>query len=575
MATLLTEVNSVLGIEIGSIQTRAVYFDVVEESYQFIAAGSALSTHGEPCFDVMIGVIEAINQLQGITGKFFLDLNKKLIIPSHGGVEGVDKLILTLSCGPDLDAVTFGLLNDISLEAANRLAKTLPLNVLDNFGINDKRSIQNQIDALLVARPDILILAGGSDRGATRSVARMANMIASSLQLMSDQERPQVLYCGNHAMTKRVKEILERTAIVIVSNNIKPEIETEEFTSASIDLNQIIVNEKIKQINGLERIAPVCSDQPLLTSLGFQRVIKFLGKQYDPTRGVLGIDLGSAHTVISYANHQECTQNTLPIGTGIGLENTLKRMPLSEIEKWLPEPVSEAEVLNYLWQKTIYPKNLPATNIDLDIELALLRFILSLSMNELMNSDTVPSRNFEPILVSGSSLTHTATPWQVLITLLDGIQPVGITPLVVDKHGILALLGAAARRNPLLPVQVLESTAFINLATVVNVESKARFGSVLLEGHLQTPSGTRHEVIVRQGSITSIPLAFGEPGLLTLKAMRKLKISDIEINGEPIKVKGGVCGLVFDARGRPLMMPSDGNQRRELLKRWLNSQGGQ
>lgn len=575
MATLLTDVSSVLGIEIGSVNTRAVLFDVVEESYQFIAAGSAASTYGEPYFDVMIGVLDAVNRLQEITGKFFLDLNKKLIIPSHGGVEGVDKFVLTLSCGKDLNVVTFGLLNDVSLETANRLAKTVPVKLLDSFGITDRRSLQNRIDALLDARPDLLIMAGGSDRGATKSVARMANMVASSLQLLPDQDRPKILYCGNHAMTKKVKEILERSTTVIGTNNIRPQIETEDLNKASYDLNQLIVDEQSDRINGLKRVASVCSDQPLLPGIGFQRVIQFLGKQYDPVRGVLGVDLGSSHTVAAYANHHESFLNTLPIGTGIGLENVLQKMAAAEIVKWLPEPVAEAEVMEYLWQKTIFPQSLPITKTDLDIELALIRQILAMTMQELTNYASIMSRSFEPILISGASLTHSATPWQVLLTLMDGIQPVGIAPLVVDKHGILSLLGAAAKTNPLLPVQVLESTAFINLATVVTVESEARYGSILMQGTLQTHAGNRREFTVRQGSIVSLPLAFGEPGLLTLKPQKKLKITDIEISDEPIKVKGGVCGLVFDARGRPLVLPSDGPQRRELLNQWSNPEDGQ
>lgn len=575
MATLLTDVSSVLGIEIGSLNTRAVLFDVVEESYQFIAAGSAESTHGEPFFDVKIGVLDAINKLQEITGKFFLDLNKKLIIPSHGAVEGVDKLVLTLSCGADLNVVTFGLLHEFSLETANRLAKMMPVNISDSFGITDRRSLQNKIDALLNARPDILIMAGGSDRGATRSVARMANMVASSLQLLPEDDRPKVLYCGNHAMTKRVKEILERTTTVIGTNNIRPRIESEDLTKAGVALNQLIIDEQISRISGLNEIAAVCSDHPLSPGIGFQRIVQFLGKQYDPARGVLGVDLGSSHTEAVYANHECSFLNTLSIGTGIGLANLLNKTPANEIVKWLPEPVAEEEVLQYLWQKTLFPKSLPVTKVDLDIELALIRQILSISTQELMNYGQIPTRSFEPILISGSSLTHTAAPWQILLTLIDGIQPVGITPLVVDKHGIFSLLGAAAKTNPLLPVQVLESNAFINLATVITTESDAHHGSVLLQGVLQTHSGNRSEFTLRQGSIVSLPLAFGEPGLLTLKPQKKLRIADIEIGNEPIKVKGGVCGLVFDARGRPLVLPSDGPRRRELLNQWLIPENGQ
>ncbi len=568
MATLLTEVNSVLGIEIGSVQTRAVLFDVVEETYQFLASGSAPTTCGDPVFDAMPGVIAAIRDLQEITGRFFLDLNQKLIIPSHGGVEGVDRLLITLSWGPDLDVVTYGLLNELSLETANRLARTLPLNVADSFSINDRRSTQAQMDALLAVKPSILIFAGGSDRGATKTVGRIANKIASSLHLFKAEERPRVLFCGNRAMARRVKEILEKETTYASTNNIRPEIENEDLAQASFDLNLLVIDAKLNSINGLERIAAFSNEKPQLTAIGFHRVIRFLGKQYDPLRKVLGIDLGSAHVTAAYANHHESQQITLPIGTGFGLEKALEKTRFADLEKWLPEVLTESQVMDYLWQKTLFPNSLPVSETDLQIELALARHLLSMTMQELETHADLTTRSFEPVLVGGSILTHAATPWQMLTTLLDGIQPVGITPLVIDKHGILSLLGAAARSNPLLPVQVLESTAFINLATVITVESKAKTGTVLLKARLQSASGKAREIVIKQGELASLPLAFGESGVLTLKPEAKVNISDIEVGKDPIKVRGGVCGLVFDTRGRPLVLPQDQIHRLAMLDRW-------
>lgn len=570
MATLLTEVNSVLGIEIGSVHTRAVLFDVVEESYKFIAAGTAFTSLEEPFNNVQLGVIEAITNLQEITGRFFLDLNKNLIIPSHGSVEGVDKLLVTISCGSDLRAVTFGLLNEISLDTANRLARTAPLQLVDSFGVNDRRTFATQMDALIADQPDIMIFAGGSDGGATKSVARMAKMIAATLRLIPSEERPKVLFCGNLAATRKVKEILEDMTSVEATSNIRPEIDTEDLSQASIDLSQLIINKKIELIAGLDRITSISSDQPLLAGIGLLRVIRFLGKQYDPQRGVLGLDLGSAHVIASYANHQKSNLVELPIGTGMGLENALKLARITEIEKWIDESLPDDYLLNYLWQKTLFPKSIPLTEVDLTIELALVRYLLSVIMRELDFRGDLTSRSFEPILVSGSTLTHAATSWQVLMTLLDGIQPVGITPLVVDKHGLLSLLGAAAKANPLLPVQVLESSAFINLATVVTLESSVKPGTLLLDATLQTSSGYRREISIRQGTLSSLPLPFGEPGLLTIKPVKKFRIADNEVTSEPIKVRGGVCGLVFDARGRPIILPGDHDRRRELLKSWKN-----
>ncbi|MFH1524569.1 MAG: hypothetical protein ABIF04_06365, partial [Chloroflexota bacterium] len=41
-----------------------------------------------------------------------------------------------------------------------------------------------------------------------------------------------------------------------------------------------------------------------------------------------------------------------------------------------------------------------------------------------------------------------------------------------------------------------------------------------------------------------------------------------------IPVTGTALGVVIDARGRPLRLPLDAGQRRELLKKWLWALGG-
>lgn len=574
MPNLLTEVNSILGIEIGTINTRAVLFDVVGESYQFIAAGTAPTTCGAPHFDAFHGIIEAIKALQDVTGRFMLDLNQKLIIPSHGGSEGVDKLLLTLSYGPAENVATFGLLNDISLESANNLAKTAPVRVVENFGINDRRPYQTRMDALIKAKPDILIFAGGSDRGASRSIYQMTKWIASSLELLPAAERPKFLYCGNRSMARKIKELMEKVTTVQITNNIRPEIENEDLAQASLDLNQMIIKERIEKINGLERVAMLCSDKPMLTGVATQRVTRFLGKQYDPARGVLSIDLGSSHTTVAYANTHDHKLLVLPFGTGFGLENALRMSKIGDIEKWLPEVLPDAQTLTYLWQKTLFPASLPVTHADLNIELALAQHLLCMGMHELEQSMPLRSRSFEPVLVSGSILTHNATPWQTLMVLLNGIQPLGITPLVMDKHGILPLLGAAGRTTPLMPVHVLESSAFINLATVVTIHSRQKPGTTLLRARLQTRSGENYQATLDQGNLTRLPLGFGENGYLFIEPIKKISIADVEIAKEPIKVKGGICGLILDARGRPLLLPEDAEKRRNQLWNWMNQVSG-
>jgi len=559
---------SVLGLEIGSVNTHAFLFDVVEDNYRLISSAVAPSTHVEPFFDLGDAVFEVVTKLQDVTGRVFFGHDARLIMPSLEGGEGVDSFVITTSCAGGLNLVAFGLLNEVSLESVKKLADSTYSNVAEIIGINDRRPKNIQLDAVLASRPDLILLSGGTDNGANRSLLRIAELIGSSLQILPRGNRPQVLYCGNAVLAEQIQHSLDRFTKVRTAPNIRPSLDQEILEPAMDELNSMILDRIYEKVGGLQRIASSCSIPPRLSNQAFHRVVRFLGRQYDPAKGVLGIDVGTAFTVASYSNGQSSSLNTFNYGMGEGISMLLERTNIRDITRWLPEPMKENEARDRLWQRSIYPQEIPATPVDLALELATARQVLRLAMRDLTQLDALPSARFEPILISGATLNRTATPVQSLLTILDGLQPLGICPLILDKHGIMPMLGAIAEFNPLLAVQVLESTAFTNLATVVNISSKVRRGETVLSARLDYVDGNFAEIELKQGSIKSLPLASGTTGRLKITMLRRGEIEEISLTGEPIKVNGGVCGLVLDARGRPLKLPADDAARQELLEGW-------
>ena len=111
------EALTVLALDIGSVHTRALLFEVVEKSYRFIAAGVTPSTNDAPINDIIIGALEAVKQLQEITGRIFLSPQNSLISPSQAGGEGVDRLYVAYSVGRKIRVATFGLMADVSMGA--------------------------------------------------------------------------------------------------------------------------------------------------------------------------------------------------------------------------------------------------------------------------------------------------------------------------------------------------------------------------------------------------------------------------------------------------------------------------
>lgn len=574
MVSAVTDAVSLLALDLGTANTRAHLFDVADGQYRFVATGSAPTTLSAPLFDIGEGIYQALLRLQEITGRILLDKDANFILPSQAGGEGVDRLVVTYSCGKPLNMVTFGLLNEASLESVNRLAASIYGNVIDSYGINDRRSTDARADALLNSKPDLILFAGGSDYGASRSVLKTAEMICRALQVMPAQDRPDVIYAGNQAIADQVKDRLEKYAPVHVAPNVRPQIDHEEVSKVADFLLPVLNQIQSHYVSGLERMASICNAPPETTASAAEKCIRLLSKVNDPQKGVLAFDIGSGSSTAITGLAGTTSVNVFPYGTGTGLQEFLNRVKVERIWQWLPETISLEELRDALYQKTLSPASIPMTPQALQIELAAARQMLREMVHDLRLRNVLTASGYDPILVSGSTLTRAATPQQVLLTLLDGIQPFGMTTFILDKFSILGSLGVAGLVQPFIPIQVLESNAFASLATVICPLSEAKPGTEILHAHLEVDSGRLFEADVKKGSIAVLPLKPGETGKLTLETEHRTRVEATGLAEEYYRVNGGICGLVIDARGRPLDMPSNADLRHKLLQEWSNSLRG-
>lgn len=300
MPVSLLEDSSLLAVNVGSSFTRAVLFDVVEGQYRFIASGQAPSTADAPYKDISLGVHQAITNLQTITGKTVLDQNNQLISPLQGDGSGVDAFAATLSAGPTLRAVVVGLLSDVSMQSARRLAETAYLQVLETFDLNDPRKPDEQIDAVLRARPDVIILTGGTDGGASRSVQKLIESVGLACYLMPEEKRPAILFAGNQSLAESVKSSLAKlTPSLHFSPNIRPSLDTEDLGPASRELAQVYSDVRKRQMPGADRLATWTGGRILPTAYAEGRIIRFLSQMNGASRGILGVDIGTTASVVA------------------------------------------------------------------------------------------------------------------------------------------------------------------------------------------------------------------------------------------------------------------------------------
>jgi hypothetical protein len=575
MTTSLAGTEIVLGIDIGTVNTRALLFDVVEGQYSFIASGVAPTTIEEPYHDPGEGMVRAVRELQEVTGRALLETQGRLIVPTHSDGSGVDRVVVTYSAGQPVRIVVAGLLADVSLESAQRLASSTYGQVIESIGLNDRRRVEAQLDAILKASPELVLFAGGTEGGASRSVGRLVDLMTLVCRALPQDKRPEIIYAGNQSLAKRVIEILEKWTSICTAPNIRPSFDLEDLGPAECALSQAVTRIRQRQLPGLTAMATFSSAPPMPTAYSFGRVIRFLSKVYDPTKGVLGVDLGASSTVIAAGMAGGLKLSVSPFGMGQGAAGVVDQGSLSEITQWLPVQIPDDVVKEYLWQKTLFPASLPVTQDSLAIEQALARQALRLAMNQFQQRYPDHSQLYNLIVASGATLSQAVTPVQSLLMLLDGLQPVGVTNLALDQNGLTPSLGAISEFSPLLPIQVLDSGAYMRLVTIIAPLTEARFGTPILEARLEYEQGNETRLEVCKGTLVHLPLQQGQVAHLYLKALHGTIIDPLSRKTAiKYRVIGGVCGAVIDGRGRPLALPPDTARRRDQLKKWAMALGG-
>ncbi len=567
--------DSLLALDIGTSQTRAALFDVIQGRYRFVAMGTSRTTINAPYNDVEEGVRRALEELQDLTGRIFLGAEGVLIMPTGLDGAGVDACVATMSAGPPLRVVAVGLLEEVSVESARRLAETTYAQVVEALSLNDRRRQEERIDAILQARPDLIIMAGGIEGGATLSVRKMLECVGLANYLLPRNRRPQVLFAGNYAMQKEIEEALSPLTDLHLAANVRPSLEFEQLSPAQTALAKIFKTVRANQFNSVANIDSWTKGTLIPSSKALSRVARFLSRVYDSEKGVLAIDIGSSATTITAAFEGLPVLGVYPqLGLGRHVLGILEHTSLESISRWLFEDITVEQVRDYIHNKAAFPDSIPATKEELAIEQALARQAMRIAVHKVSPGFPKASPNgllpgVEPLLATGSVLTQAPSPGQGLLMLLDGLQPTGVTTVLLDQNSLLPAIGAAAEVNAVLAVQVLGSNILRNLGTVISPIGNARHGAPILRADIKYNDGSKTRTDIKFGSIETLALPQGETAVLRLQPSHRFDVGAGKGRAVRIQAVGGVLGVVIDARGRPLRIHPDPARRIERYQKWF------
>jgi hypothetical protein len=141
----------------------------------------------------------------------------------------------------------------------------------------------------------------------------------------------------------------------------------------------------------------------------------------------------------------------------------------------------------------------------------------------------------------------------------------------LDQNNIAASVGSAASVNSLLAVQVLESDAFLHLGTIIAPVGVAKPGVPVLRLMIKLADGSETTEVINYGSLVRLPIPMGMKVSLHIQPLQRFNIGTGVGRGGRLEVRGGVLGVIVDARGRPIRVHSEADNPAEWLQRWKTS----
>ena len=593
--------KSILATDCGSTTTKAILIENIGGEYRLTFRGEAPTTVEAPFEDVTKGVLNAVMEIEELSGKKIID-NDNIKTP-HKNNEGVDIYISTSSAGGGLQMMVAGVVKSMSGESAERAALGAGSIVMDVMASNDGRLAHEKIKRIRDLRPDMILLSGGIDGGTVSHVVELAEILAAANpqpRLGQNYQLP-VIYAGNKKAQAQISKTLNEKVDLDIVDNIRPVLETENLEPSRDKIHDLFMEHVMQQAPGYKKLTS-WTDAPIMPTPGaVGSLIEMIADKENIS--VVGVDIGGATTDI-FSVFQKKFNRTVSANLGMSYSicNVLAESGLENVLRWVPFDINKKELVNRIGNKMIRPTTVPQSLEELFIEQAIAREALRLSFKqhkefavglkgvqkERTISDAFDQSNSGESLVnmmdldlivgSGGVLSHAPRREQSAKMLIDSFMPEGITQLAVDSIFMMPQLGVLANveKNELkeearkAALEVFHKDCLIRLGTCLTPVGNVKNGTIVLKVILTLSNGEKIEKDLLKNQLFRIKLDY-EPIKAELIPHKKMNIgSGI---GEPISttIYGGLVGIVFDGRDRPVTIPSKAEERLKYLNEWSDA----
>jgi uncharacterized protein (TIGR01319 family) len=585
-------IKSILATDCGSTTTKAILIELKDDVYRLIVRGEAPTTVEAPFEDVTRGVLNAVREVEELCGRELLD-GETIITPQDGN-RGVDLYLSTSSAGGGLQMMVSGVVKSMTGESAQRAALGAGAIVMDVIASNDGRRPHEKIQRIRNLRPDMILLSGGVDGGTVTHVVELAELISAAdpkARLGAQYALP-VVYAGNRDARDVIEARLAEKVALAFTDNLRPTLEEENLGPARDRIHDLFMEHVMQHAPGYPKLLS-WTDAPVMPTPGaVGLIIEKIAKREGIS--VIGVDIGGATTDV-FSVFEEVFNRTVSanLGMSYSISNVMAESGLENILRWVPFDVDQRSLRNRIKNKMIRPTTIPQTLEDLVVEQGIAREALRLAFEQHKAlavglkgvqqdrtiSDTfaqaesgatlVNLANLDLLVGSGGVLSHAPRRQQSALMMIDAFLPEGFTELAVDSIFMMPQLGVLATVHERAAAEVFDRDCLIRLGTCIAPVGKTKDGNPCVKVKIDGPEPVEASVVF--GDMKLLPLPQDGEARVTVTATPERGFDIGEGKGRAVtrEVRGGIVGLVVDARGRrPFALPKDASQRIAKLKSW-------
>jgi uncharacterized protein (TIGR01319 family) len=591
------EMAYILVTDVGSTTTKARFFSNESGEWRFVVAGEAPTTVEAPYEDVTMGVQNAVREVEELTGhKILAPDGSGMVVPCEGKV-GVDLYCTTSSAGGGLQMMVGGFIQKITAESANRAALGAGAIVMDVFAEDDGRAPYQKIRRIRSLRPDMILVAGGTDGGDKEHVIQLIELIkaADPKPRLGISYHLPLVYAGNKDVRPSVKDILSENFALEIVDNIRPVLEEENTEPARRAVHELFMEHVMSHAPGYPKLMNWTDIDIMPTPAGEGMAIQLIADRFK--KNTIGVGLGGATTnIYSIVDGRFVRSVSANLGMSYSICNVMKESGIENIMRWLPFERDVEDIGRRLSNKMIRPTTIPQTLEELVIEHSVAREALRLGMlhhksiatrlkgvrlgagmlrgsiwDQELAETYIDMMNIEVLAGTGGLLSHAPDRIQSMVILTDAWQPEGVTWLFQDSVFMMPHLGVLSTVHADAAWNVFEKDCLVRLGTVIAPRGTGSKGTKVMDVEMELPDGSTLSESVMLGEVKRIKLPEGQMVNAMIHPGRVFDVGMERGHELEAEIMGGIGGVILDGRGRPMELPAEESERVNTLRSWFKA----